>query len=133
MELDLNSYMGGCIFWSGYHHINESVYLSKFLKNDMTFIDIGSNQGEFTLLASKFIKKGKIISFEPVSKNLVKLKKNVALNEIKNVDIYEFGLSDKDETLPIYTNPQNITGGINEGLSTLFSDKEKKYFEENVE
>ena len=34
MEVDKNSYMGGSIYWSGYHHINEILYLNKFLKNE---------------------------------------------------------------------------------------------------
>jgi FkbM family methyltransferase len=133
MELDIHSYMGGSIYWSGYHHINESIYLNKILTSNMVFVDLGANQGEFTLIASKYIKNGKIISFEPVSTNFKRLKKNIELNQIKNVELNQFGLSDKNITLPIYTNPNISEGGINEGLSTLFIDGNKNQFEENVE
>jgi FkbM family methyltransferase len=133
MELDIHSYMGGSIYWSGYHHINESIYLNKILTSNMVFVDLGANQGEFTLIASKYIKSGKIISFEPVSTNFKRLKKNIELNQIKNIELNQFGLSDKNITLPIYTNPNIAEGGINEGLSTLFIDGNKNQFEENVE
>lgn len=132
MNLDINSYMGGCIYWSSYHHVSESIYLNRTLKNDMNFIDIGANQGEFSLLASKIIKKGKILSFEPLSSNVKKIKKNVELNNIHNIEIYPHGLSDKQGDLPIYTSISNDEGGINDGLSTLYSSNSKSTFEEIV-
>lgn len=133
MEVDAHSYMGGCLYWCGYHHINESLYLDKFLASDMCFVDIGANQGEFSLFASKKIKKGKIIAFEPVSVNHKKFQKNIELNAINNIELNKFGLSDKKGSLPIYTSSARGTGGINEGLSTLFASDEKKQFEETVD
>ncbi|NBU90619.1 MAG: hypothetical protein EBS12_04115, partial [Flavobacteriia bacterium] len=36
MRVDKNSYMGGSIYWNGFHHINELLFLKGFLKSDMT-------------------------------------------------------------------------------------------------
>ena len=134
MEVDKNSYMGGSIYWSGYHHINEILYLNKFLKNDMTFIDIGANQGEFSLFAASKLNNGKVISFEPVSKQYNYFIKNIELNNFKNIEINQYGLSDQISKLPVYTSlNKKIHGGTHEGLSTLYKSEERSEFEENID
>lgn len=132
MSLDIYSYMGGCIYWAGYHHISETIYLKSFLKSNMTFIDIGANQGEFSLLASQTITEGEIFAFEPVTSNIQKFKKNVGLNNIQNITLFEFGLSNSKTSLPIYTSEAS-SETINEGLSTLFSTGSKNKLEQIVE
>ncbi len=134
MNLDIHSYMGGCIYWSGLHHVNESIYLSRILKDEFVFIDIGANQGEFTLFASKFINSGRILSFEPVQENFNRLSQNLKLNSIQNCEPYKFGLSNANDFLPIFTDESaSEGGGINEGLSTLFKSETKGSFQEEIE
>lgn len=134
MNLDVHSYMSGCIYWAGLHHVNESIYLSKILKDNFIFIDIGANQGEFSLFASNYIKKGRILSFEPVQENFNRLSTNLELNKIENCETFRFGLSDKNGFLPIYTDESaSEGGGINEGLSTLFRSESKGLFQEEIE
>jgi FkbM family methyltransferase len=131
--VDKNSYMGGSIFWTGFHHLNELLYIQKTLCPNMTFIDIGANQGEFTLFAANKLSNGKVISFEPVSKQLNYLKYNLKINNFKNVDLHEFGLSDKDETLPVYTSHnRELHGGIHEGLSSMFKSESRSEIEEHI-
>lgn len=134
MELDVNSYMGGSIFWSGYHHINEIIFLDNFLTSAMTFVDIGANQGEFTLFAASKLKRGRVIAFEPVSKQYSSLRKNIELNGFLNVETYQFGLSDKEGTFPVYTSiSENNHHGKNEGLSSLYKSEVQDTFEEEIQ
>ena len=69
MRVDKNSYMGGSIYWSGYHHVNEMLYLNSYLEAGMTFIDIGANQGEFSLFAASRITSNAYGEENPVSDN----------------------------------------------------------------
>lgn len=134
MRLDINSYMGGSIFWCGFHHVNEIIYLNNFLKNDMVFIDIGANQGEFSLFAASKLIKGKVISFEPVGYQYNMLKKNIELNNFNNVEINKFGLSNRTESLPIYTSSNSdLHSGVHEGLSTLFKSESRSELQETVQ
>jgi FkbM family methyltransferase len=134
MRVDKNSYMGGSIYWTGYHHINEFLYLKKALSPDMTFVDVGANQGEFTLFASSLLKNGNVISFEPVSSNFNSLTHNVELNGLKNVQIQKMGLFDKEDQMPIYTSmEETLHSGRHEGLSTLFAGDTRSTFEETIE
>ena len=134
MEVDKNSYMGGSIYWSGYHHVNEIIYLNSILKEGMTFIDIGANQGEFSLFAAEKIKNGRVISFEPVSFQFNLLKNNIAINKFENIEINKYGLSDEVGILPIYNSTNTVIhGGFHEGLSTLYKSDERANFQENVD
>lgn len=133
MRVDKNSYMGGSIYWTGYHHINEFLYLKKAVSSDMTFIDVGANQGEFTLYLSSLLGKGKVMSFEPVSSNFSALKFNTELNGCKNVELYNYGLFNKEDEMPIYTSTEEtLHSGRHEGLSTLFSGDTRSTFEETI-
>lgn len=68
----------------------------KIKKNDVV-IDFGANIGDFTVKAGKLLNNtGKIIAIEPNHKNVEILKKNLELNNIKNVVIYESAITDKN-------------------------------------
>lgn len=130
MYLDKNSYMGGAIYRCGFHHINELLFLKSYLTPEMTFVDIGANQGEFSMFACSKLTIGKVIAFEPTIYQLGLLKKNVSLNEFKNIEVNEYGLLDKNDTLDIYTSYDvEIHGGTHEGLSTLYKSEERNKIE----
>ncbi len=134
MRVDKNSYMGGSIYWTGYHHINEFLYLKKALSSEMTFIDVGANQGEFTLYAASLLKNGKVMSFEPVSSNFDSLTYNIGLNNFTNIQVHKMGLFDKEDHMPIYTSmEETLHSGRHEGLSTLFAGDTRSTFEETIE
>ena len=56
--------------------------LLKFTNNVKTIIDIGSNKGQFSILARSFFPKAKIYSFEPQKKYLDIQKKILSKNKI---------------------------------------------------
>jgi FkbM family methyltransferase len=63
----------------------------KFIKNFRNVIDIGAHIGETSYRYSRYFKK--VYAFEPVYGN--ELRQNVG--SIKNIDIYDFAVSDKEE------------------------------------
>lgn len=134
MRLDKNSYMGGSIYWSGFHHVNEMLFLRSYLTKDMVFIDIGANQGEFSLFAASILTMGKVISFEPVTKQHQYLVTNIRLNSFQNIELNKYGLSNEEIILPIFTSKNTeLHSGVHEGLSTLYKSDERNVFEENVD
>lgn len=71
------------------------------IKKDDYILEAGAYNGLFTVYASKKVgKKGKIISFEPDPYNNIMLKRNLALNKVKNVIIVKKGLYSKEDQLP---------------------------------
>jgi len=72
------------------------------LDEDDTVIDIGANVGYYTLYLSKFLKTGKIISIEADPETCSVLKKNCELNNMKNVIIHNFAISNKSGQITFY-------------------------------
>ena len=76
--------------------VDQLHYLSKELKSDV-LIDIGANIGFYSILLSDSFKK--IYSFEPNKRNFQALKKNIETNNLNNIEIFNFGLGNKEEIL----------------------------------
>jgi FkbM family methyltransferase len=91
------------------------------LPTDGVFIDVGANQGEFSITAARVARRGQVIAFEPVSEYRERLSANVQLNQFENVHVVAAALGEQDGRLPIYDQSGNATDGTrNEGLPTLF-------------
>ncbi len=76
MQLRFNIYYGLMEY-------EEMSFLLHVLRKNILFIDIGSNAGAFTILASKVI-GANTIAYEPVEDSRERLKKQIQLNSIEN-------------------------------------------------
>lgn len=71
-------------------------FITKTLRPDMVFIDVGANLGYFSLLAASIIKaKGQVFAFEPSQNNYNYLLLNAELNGFSNVDVYPFAVAER--------------------------------------
>ena len=90
------------------------------------FIDIGANSGLYSMIIAKHYSQIKIKSFEPISKAIQKFKINMSQNSfISNVEIFEFGLSNKNSKLLMKSLKKNNyiqTGGFGVAKKTDFLD-----------
>ena len=77
-------------------------YFQKIITEDMTIIDIGANIGYYALLESQLASKGEVFAIEPVLGNYNLLRKNIALNNCKNVSTYNFAIGNVDGYLDMY-------------------------------
>lgn len=99
--------------------IDREIYLSKkyeerqfeevftMIKNNNIeiFLDVGANAGIYSLILSKNFKNLIIESFEPVSLTFKKFFRNAKYNNLeKNINFYNYGLSDTNSTLNMDTN-----------------------------
>jgi FkbM family methyltransferase len=76
------------------------------LKDDSVIFDIGANIGWYSLNLSGVVSKGKIFAFEPIPKTHDYLVRNIASNKITNVQVQNYGLSEKEGTLEFYFDPK---------------------------
>tara|TARA_Y100001970_G_scaffold157891_1_gene193143 strand:- start:4820 stop:5737 length:918 start_codon:yes stop_codon:yes gene_type:complete len=81
----------------------ESIFLIHYLTNKDLFIDVGSNHGHYTMIASG-ICNSKTISIEPVKRTYTRLKMNIELNKLKNVKSFNVGISNYEGDLYISNN-----------------------------
>lgn len=109
--------------YAGYYGNFYSSYLHD-IKTHYDFLDIGSNQGLYSLIASKNKNINKIICFEPLPYVFEILKKNIELNNIDEFDIYPYAISNENKISKIYINKSHS------GKSSLFNRKD---IDSNVE
>jgi FkbM family methyltransferase len=84
------------------HFENEIIKLFKKLgKNADVIIDVGAHIGKYTILSSK-ITNGKVISIEASKDNFSILKKNIMLNNAKNVLAFNLAVTNKNEKVKLY-------------------------------
>jgi FkbM family methyltransferase len=120
----LNDHIGSYIFWKGTYSGHSLEWLNFLLRANGVFIDIGANQGEFTLRAAKILTQGKVYAFEPADQIRDRLLENISLNNFTNIKIFSCGLGDKRVKLPLYAAPKRFKDGtFHNGLETLFQSE----------
>tara|TARA_Y100000310_G_C20697331_1_gene826646 strand:- start:4744 stop:5490 length:747 start_codon:yes stop_codon:yes gene_type:complete len=75
--------------------------LVKNLKQSRVFVDVGTHLGYFTCLAGKILQNGTVDAFEVEKHAFSLLKKNLELNQLKNVNVYNVAVTDKNGTIKI--------------------------------
>jgi FkbM family methyltransferase len=87
-----------------YENMIECDYLKNgiTLKPGSTVVDIGANIGAFAVLAGSIVgPRGRVIAFEPVAKTFERLKENVALNGLDNVDCHCAAIDSREGTITL--------------------------------
>lgn len=107
--------------------------ISKNIHNNFIVIDIGANIGAFTILAAKIAEK--VFSFEPEKENFKLLKKNIKLNRIKNVCLFNYAVFGNEKEKELFIK-DNESGRCSFYLNSDKTQKVKvislkKIFEEN--
>lgn len=122
MKIDPSRSMGAALYWTGFHEFREFIFLHHFLTKEMVFVDVGSNQGEYSLFAAKRLTQGKVIAFEPLPSIRYVLNENIKLNRFNNILVFDCGLSDHESTLLIHE-----IENVHEGLATFYpGDRQSK-------
>ena len=82
----------------------------RLIKNpqDSVFLDIGANVGVYTIALADFFKT--ILAFEPYPTTSKILSLNIEINNVKNVTILNYGLSDKNYSANLYEGSPNNLG-----------------------
>lgn len=82
----------GC--WLGSYEAEKQRLFADAVCAGAVVYDIGANVGFYTLLAAKLVgEHGRVISFEPLPRNLELLRRHVSLNRFENVQIVDAAVS----------------------------------------
>ena len=121
--------MGSCLYWYGFHHRWELSYLRRTLAADSVFVDVGANQGEFSLFAAKYLRHGSVLAVEPEAEMFATLVKNIELNGFRNIRPLNIALGDSAGESQLYTSDDtDLMGGWHEGLFTAFPSQYRNKF-----
>ena len=109
LELDIYESMDRSILFFNYYENKQINFLKQKICNENFeyFLDIGSNSGLYSLIVASLSKNIKIIAFEPIKKTFLKFKRNIKLNDFKNIKIFNFGLSNGNKELKVKAYKKN--------------------------
>src|SRR5690554_5487228 len=95
LSKDPDAYIDRCIKQSGIFEPASTEIAKRLVKpNDVVF-DVGANIGYYSILFAKQAGAGgRVLAFEPTKKYCKVLQRNIAENQLANIDVYQFGLSD---------------------------------------
>jgi len=92
--------------------------MNRVLRLGDVAVDIGANIGVFTLFMSRLVgDSGQVLAFEPGSNNISKLRENVKLNGMMNVEIHTVPLWSRNEEVVLYLRHDS-------GMNSLRSDEQ---------
>ena len=92
------------------------------------FIDLGGNEGYYSILASSKVgKTGKVYCIEPQSRLWEVISKNINKNGCYNVSILPYAVSEKKEEISITLSPS-----INTGSSSIVKQTRRKFWKNQV-
>jgi FkbM family methyltransferase len=86
------------------HYIRDFIPITK----DSIVVDVGAHIGSFSVVAAQTASK--VIAFEPDPDNFQMLKKNIALNHLKNIHAYQMAVSGSDGYQDMYIFKNGSTG-----------------------
>jgi FkbM family methyltransferase len=96
-----------CAYVAGSFEPNEFAFLARTLRPGMTFIDVGANEGLFTLFAARRVgATGRVIAAEPSGRERALLKRNIALNGLANTTVVSQALADAPGTAELLIAPR---------------------------
>ena len=77
--------------------------IDKLIKSPSpSFIDIGAYNGLFSLVISRCFPQSKVFAIEPNPTNFARLKMNIEINGLHNIQSYEIGMSDLKGELEVF-------------------------------
>lgn len=88
LDLILGNDQSRCMYVCGSFEPNEFAYLREALPEGGTFIDIGANEGFYTVFAARRVGSGgAVVAVEPSPREYARLENNVAINGLTNVKL----------------------------------------------
>jgi FkbM family methyltransferase len=78
-------------------------FAQSYLRPGMTFVDVGANKGDFTLIAAKAVGElGRVLAFEPEPENCHWIRESIELNQYRNVELLRLALADAEGVATLY-------------------------------
>jgi len=115
VEVTLGNDNSLCLYVCGSFEPNEFALLDRVLRPGMTFIDVGANDGYYTLFAARRVGRlGRVVAVEPSTRERVHLRRNVKRNSLDNVSIVAAALGASNSVADL-----RLAHGVHAGHNTF--------------
>ena len=117
VDLTLGNDNSLCLYVCGSFEPNEFAFLDRVLKPGMVFVDVGANDGYFTLFAARRVgPAGRVIAAEPSSRERAHLQRNLGRNGLDNVTVVPAAIGAVSGLADLH-----LAHGVHAGHNTLGS------------
>jgi FkbM family methyltransferase len=100
-SLDMSCLMQWYVYWDFKAKDRDKLY--SLIKKGQIIFDVGTNIGETLLNFARLTgEQGYVYGFEPDEENYNNARKNISLNDFKNIHVFRQAVSDKKETVKLY-------------------------------
>jgi FkbM family methyltransferase len=97
VDLTLGNDQSRCLYVGGSFEPNELTFISERLSAGMRFVDVGASEGFYSLIASRLVgPQGRVFAFEPSPRERARLQRNIAINNLANVSVFDCALADEE-------------------------------------
>jgi FkbM family methyltransferase len=113
---------GRAIMENGVYEADSIRLLERIIAPGMTFVDVGANVGQYSLVASRLVEPGgKIYAIEPTPAVIELLERNVVRNNLTNVQICRLAIIDRNGEADFY-----LSRARRIGTSSLFENRRSR-------
>jgi FkbM family methyltransferase len=130
VEVALGNDESFCVYVAGSFEPNEFAFLDRTVRRGMTFLDVGANDGLYTMFAARRVgRRGRVLAVEPSSRERRVLERNIALNRLRNVVVVASALADQPgqatlQIAPTLHGGHNTLGGFaHKGVDAVASEQ----------
>ena len=115
VDLTLGNDNSLCLYVCGSFEPNEFAFLDKVLRPGMVFVDVGANDGYFTLFAARRVgPAGRVVAAEPSSRERAHLQRNLGRNGLDNVSVIPAAIGATSGLADLH-----LAHGVHAGHNTL--------------
>jgi FkbM family methyltransferase len=114
LHLDPLSHLGARLLQFDTYEPGTEAIFRKYIRADSVVVDVGANEGYFSILAAKLAYRGHVFAVEPQQRCVEVLRRNVEANALGNCSIIEVALGNQDGWAELRLMPS-----INTGASSL--------------
>ena len=119
--VDPASNFGKRVLREGNYEADLTSVFGKLLQPGQTFVDVGANEGWFSMLAAKSVGvSGRVLACEPQERLWPVITKNIFLNSFANVQLLPFAVSEQPGEAVI-----NLYPSVNTGSSNISTTKRR--------
>lgn len=95
--------------------------LEKFLHPGSCFVDLGANEGYFTVIGARLCgDTGRVLAIEPQLRLLPVIEENMRLNNVANVTLVNVAIGDQPGTVEMQLTPSTNNGGSGFGRRSRY-------------
>ena len=115
VDLTLGNDNSLCLYVCGSFEPNEFAFLDRVLRPGMVFVDVGANDGYYTLFAARRVgPSGRVVAAEPSSRERAHLQRNLGRNGLDNVSVVPAAIGSVSGLADLH-----LAHGVHAGHNTL--------------